>query len=674
MSNEKRQVKLEEAFQYIDDRFLDLVEEEKGNQKRFAWSTFGKIAACICFLLVLPACAVANNWFGLKELLLQESGKEQTLISLSGYIEGAEAQALAEWEDFLSCYDADGKILAEIGNGSFVAEGREDWALYNVYSYEMGEKLDEIADKYGLKLHTDIEDVPSEKWDSKVGGHFLEEGCKAEWGYMYEDGSFRMEGTAELDGYGTVDFQFGRIVKGTFDGVTLNIGTINSYTERQYHTKQDETVLIALSPYKGLIFADFEECFVAVNVLAGSNEGLTEKNLQELADKIDFEVLKRVQTPDRTGNTAWSENIQVKEAKGYLYGMDGENIPVTVSLLVEDVVSGEAAKQALEENSKVLPGLREGEEYILVTLAVTYVDGGAETLYMAENIGSLSAANLSFSLVDDGSNATNLTAYLDESIYECELKKGETAKGSVAFIHEAGGSSSLVFRGFGTVLDWNIETAATEDGYSMAFYTEAPNQNSFVKAEYPVFSGRKADALNQLIYSKMLSFASLDTSVFSADTGLTAEYESEVTLYNDKMVSVVFWGSSYIEGGAHPTNYLHSVNIDLDTMQEVSFMEMYSANQEFEAVFFEKAYVPTAPKTSYDDIDFAELLKQQTPEYQMFSPFSIEGNVTCFLKPDGIVFSMLTLHTLGDHFEAQMDYSDIEKFYLPEQKYWESKK
>ncbi len=37
-------------------------------------------------------------------------------------------------------------------------------SLYDFYSYEMGEKLDEIADKYSLKLHTDIEDVASEEW------------------------------------------------------------------------------------------------------------------------------------------------------------------------------------------------------------------------------------------------------------------------------------------------------------------------------------------------------------------------------------------------------------------------------------------------------------------------------------------------------------------------------
>lgn len=371
---------------------------------------------------------------------------------------------------------------------------------------------------------------------------------------------------------------------------------------------------------------------------------------------------------DKAEQPSWKV---AKEVRGYLYGMGGENIPVTASFLVEDVVRGEAAKQVLAGNSRVLPEPREGEEYIVITLAVTYVDGETEILYMAENIASLAAANLSFSLADGDSNAVNITVYLDDTIHDCELKKGETAEGRVAFIHKTGENGPLVFRGFDSVLELNIEEPATEDGYSMALYVETPNQNSSVKVEYPVFSGSKADALNQLIYKKILDFASVDPSIFPADTKLTAEYESEVTLYNDKMVSVVFWGSSYIEGGAHPTNELYSVNIDLDTMQEVSFAELYTANQEFESVFFEKAYAPTAPKTSYDDIDFAELLKQQTSEYQMFSPFSIAGNVKCFLKPDGIVFSMLTLHVLGDHFEAQMDYDDIEKFYLPERKYWE---
>lgn len=54
------------------------------------------------------------------------------------------------------------------GNIVFVVEGREDWQQYtSVWSYEMGEKLDEIAEKYGLKLHTVENIIDSDEQLSK---------------------------------------------------------------------------------------------------------------------------------------------------------------------------------------------------------------------------------------------------------------------------------------------------------------------------------------------------------------------------------------------------------------------------------------------------------------------------------------------------------------------------
>ena len=225
------------------------------------------------------------------------------MISLSGYQESPEAKALAEWQAFRASYDTDGKILSAIGNGVFVAEGREDWAQYGgVYSYEMGEKLDEITDKYGLKLHTQCDVINPQELEYRVGGSFLRD-CTMYWGYIYENGTFHTECDAELEGCGLTDFQFDRSVKGTFEEAYLNIGRVEEYTEWQYLSAGGETVLLALSPVKALIFADFEECFITVNVLLGSDDGMTEEDLQELADRIDFGVLKDVQVPDMRGDS-----------------------------------------------------------------------------------------------------------------------------------------------------------------------------------------------------------------------------------------------------------------------------------------------------------------------------------------------------------------------------------
>jgi hypothetical protein len=208
----------------------------------------------------------------------------------------------------------------------------------------------------------------------------------------------------------------------------------------------------------------------------------------------------------------------------------------------------------------------------------------------------------------------------------------------------------------------------------MELYTETPNKNSSIKIQYPVFTGEGFDALNKLIYDKVQSFAQVDTSLFPDDTGLTIDYESAVTLQNNKIVSMIFWGYSNVEGSAYPVNNLIPLNVDLQTMKEVTLKDLYTTNTDFEKVFFDKAFFPTDPITSYDKATFKDMLKLQSPEYQTVDPFSIPDNVTFFLKPDGIVLSLPAIHATGsDHLEAQLKYSDIQQFYIPSQNYWENK-
>lgn len=214
---------------------------------------------------------------------------------------------------------------------------------------------------------------------------------------------------------------------------------------------------------------------------------------------------------------------------------------------------------------------------------------------------------------------------------------------------------------------------ASSESYKMTFFTEAPNKNSSIKIQYPSFTGDDFEALNKLIYDKVQSFAKIDTSLFPDDTGLTIDYQSVVTLQNNKIVSIVFWGYSNVEGSAHPVNNLIPLNVDLQTMKEITLKDLYTTNADFAKVFFRKAFFPTDPITSYDKTTFKDMLKLQSPEFQTVDPFSIPDNVTFFLKPDGIVLSLPAIHATGsDHLEAQLKYSDIQQFYLPSQNYWEN--
>lgn len=328
---------LVQAFQYVDDKYLDIAEQERTlriKPYKRPVSYWGKAAvACFCLILiliVLPVVAIAANWFGLRDLLLpmtpsdppapseeyggnvrpvpeagMPDGREERadeLIGISGYQGSPEAQALAEWLAFLAAYDSDHAILGEIGNGPAETDDKR-YGLYSVYTQDMADKLEGIIREYGLGLHKDINAVSQEELAFRVGGGFMSEPLKGYWAYIYEDGTFQFDGDIELQGYGTVDFGFARTVKGTFNETMLNIGDVSDYQEFGYVTSGGEMVMCALGTDKALIFMDSESCFILMNVMGGSDCGVTESVLKDMADSIDFALLKDVQVPEMRGDS-----------------------------------------------------------------------------------------------------------------------------------------------------------------------------------------------------------------------------------------------------------------------------------------------------------------------------------------------------------------------------------
>lgn len=271
-------------------------------------------AVLLCLLIACSATAFAANLFGLKGLILNgtdgvapavatgpqnsgggESAQPATLISLQGFSGSDEYKAAMEWSSFLATYDQDGALLAKVGNGPTGLP--EKYSQYLVYTQEMADRLDEIAAKYHLKLHSSIEVFSSkEEFYARAGvGDFLGP-CNTACGpYMYEDGTFHIDGTSTLPGGRSFGYQIMDCKKGSFTDTLLNIGNADDYTEWSYQTSGGVTVCLASGPDKCLIFADLPHSFVTVNVLAGTAEdsgGVTEESLQELADSFDFSMLR----------------------------------------------------------------------------------------------------------------------------------------------------------------------------------------------------------------------------------------------------------------------------------------------------------------------------------------------------------------------------------------------
>ena len=297
--------------------------EMRRRGKSLKW--FVTLAASVALLAALSALAVAANFFGLRDVLLPEKGSVNVVdergvvvpgeyeykdfVSLSGWADTPESRALAEWQAFLEGYDQDGAIISEIGNSPTGFEER--YGHYLVYTQEMADKLEEIVAKYELKLHEWMEVVLPETWPQAVGG-FFRENVVPYSGYIYENGTFRFDGDAELGagelkGYGPIEYQFSRSVKGTFDDVALNIGDLGGFEEWGYRAADGTSVTLGLGERnRSLILADLGDSFVLVNVLAGrqgddvfSSGPIGRDELEELADSFFYSALTPVREPDR---------------------------------------------------------------------------------------------------------------------------------------------------------------------------------------------------------------------------------------------------------------------------------------------------------------------------------------------------------------------------------------
>ncbi len=303
----------------VKGEFFMKIEKDVGRKTAHLKRRAVTIAAAACLAVALcAATAFAANLFGLQDLVIRQDatsrptagydGVEKTvdLISLQGWEESPEHQATAEWLAFRDSYDPDGAIIASIGNSPTGLEER--YGLYFVYTPEMAEKLEEIAARYHLNLHTEIEVFDGDAaLTALTGGTLLQSGNTLYSGYFYEDGSFFFEGYLPRDGAhrredgDSIDYQFNSLRKGSMSEVFLNIGHAEDYRQWTYDTASGVPVTLAMSGYKALILVESDGTFVSVNVLMGSDAeygALTAEELEALADSFDLSLLEQpVATP-----------------------------------------------------------------------------------------------------------------------------------------------------------------------------------------------------------------------------------------------------------------------------------------------------------------------------------------------------------------------------------------
>lgn len=252
------------------------------------------VLAAAVLLSLFTVTAYALGWFGIGQRTFAGFRGTELFLSLNGYRDSPEYKANAEWTAFYHAYVENTEIDYDSGflDGQS-ADTVETCHYYGCADQTMADRLFEIAGRYGLKLHTlRLTPVTLEDFYQGAGtGAFLSSGGTGN-GYIYEDGSFKIEGDFAPENGGDrplYGFTFQRHLAGTVLPLFDAAFDPEDYTEWEYTNVWGDRVLISFNEKEraGEIF--FDRDGVYLNVSGGLTAGGdSPESLERLADLFIF--------------------------------------------------------------------------------------------------------------------------------------------------------------------------------------------------------------------------------------------------------------------------------------------------------------------------------------------------------------------------------------------------
>ena len=274
------------------------------------------VAAVIGLMLLLVGCTVAYV-LRLQDLkvaeyrpttptVYDENGDVISLPTIAPRtqitLQGANQEALAEWNSFCRDYDPDGAIVTANDNNE-LGIPNPYYIPYGCYSWEMVNKLDEIVQKYDLKLLSP--DVGCQSYESSV--LFSSLGIDGVFhgdveylsGYFYPEGTFKIELLFQPDTdqwpYKDNSASYYYSVKEYFDPVYYEVADLESCTQWNYTRSDGRTVLLVMNDEQARIIADLQDALVTVSFASSKWDGgnkvqMTQSALEQISEQFDFSI------------------------------------------------------------------------------------------------------------------------------------------------------------------------------------------------------------------------------------------------------------------------------------------------------------------------------------------------------------------------------------------------
>lgn len=315
------------------------------------------VAAVIGLMLLLVGCTVAYV-LRLQDLkvaeyrpttptVYDENGDVISLPTLPQRtqitLQGANQEALAEWNIFCRDYDPDGAIVTANDNNE-LGIPNPYYIPYGCYSWEMVNKLDEIVQKYDLKLLSP--DVGCQSYESSV--LFSSLGIDGVFhgdveylsGYFYPEGTFNIAllFRPDTDQWPYEDnlAEYYYSVKEYFDPVYYEVADLENCTQWNYTRSDGRTVLLVMNDEWARIIADLQDALVTVSFASSKWDGgtkvqMTQSALEQISEQFDFSIqphpadmtkvdtlMEAAQAAYEAERAATAENLYTKGYEQYI--------------------------------------------------------------------------------------------------------------------------------------------------------------------------------------------------------------------------------------------------------------------------------------------------------------------------------------------------------------------
>ena len=267
---------------------------------------------------------------------LSAETETRPILVYNGLQDSPESHAFLEWQTWIQNWNEENpNWFSDMGVDDAYSEISDNYLLYGAFLQEHADKLDKIAEKYGLTLMNARASLNSgeDLYNTLGTGVFLPGNMDIGGDYIYDNGAFKVVGSYELANGTSMTLVMFHAPKGSFFIASQNFP--EDCTEWAYETKSGVIVNLAMNDTKAYVQAVLENAYVTCELytLTGDWSAVTSADVEALADSVDFSVL----------------------SKRFAAGSDTSGIARAVNEMkvTEDAARAEYEEQMAEENARL---------------------------------------------------------------------------------------------------------------------------------------------------------------------------------------------------------------------------------------------------------------------------------------------------------------------------------